>query len=162
MCSLMCLALLRTSTHSSHLKYSSEGGINSLRHQVSHWLTATEKYTVGWTDTCFSGPSVHLVPPPRHVAIATLLTSIIRHIHRQFQTTKFIVALCPGPHNFPDESTFLLFCSIHPTLLELDRRFIRWCLLSFHTRTNSSDGCTDAAFGVPSVHPTSFSSLFFL
>jgi hypothetical protein len=91
MWSSKCLALLCSSTQSNNLKRSSGGGINSPRHQVRRWLTATEKYTVRWTDADFSGPSIHHVPPSCHVAVATLLTSIIWCIHRRLQIKLTVV-----------------------------------------------------------------------
>jgi hypothetical protein len=47
-------------------------GINSPRHHASRWLMAIEKHTFGWINACFSGPSVHAVPPLRHLAVVVL------------------------------------------------------------------------------------------
>jgi hypothetical protein len=77
-----CLALSYTSTQSSNLKWVSGGGINSPRHQASCWLAATEKGSVGWTDTRFSRASDHLVPLPRHIAIEILWHNYSDAIHR--------------------------------------------------------------------------------
>jgi hypothetical protein len=79
----MCLELLCTSTQSSNLKWVSGGGINSLRHQTSRWLTTTEKGSVGWTDATFSRASVHLVPLPRHIAVEILWHNCSDTIHRR-------------------------------------------------------------------------------
>jgi hypothetical protein len=79
----MCLKLLCTSTQSSNLKWVSGGGINSPRHQTSHWLTATEKGTVGWSDAIFSRASVHPVPLPRHVAVEVLWHNCSDAMHRR-------------------------------------------------------------------------------
>jgi hypothetical protein len=78
-----CLELLCTSTQSSNLKWVSGGGINSPRHQTSHWLTATEKGSVGWTDARFSRASVHPVPLPRHIAVEILWHNCSDAIHRR-------------------------------------------------------------------------------
>jgi hypothetical protein len=67
-----CLELLCTSTQSSNLKCVSGGGINSLRHPKSRWLTASEKVSVGWTDAILFKASVHPVPRPRYLAIEVL------------------------------------------------------------------------------------------
>jgi hypothetical protein len=56
-----CLELLYTSTQSSNLKWASGWGINSPRHQTSHWLKAAESSTVGWSDAMFFWVSVHPV-----------------------------------------------------------------------------------------------------
>jgi hypothetical protein len=67
-----CLVLSCTSTQSSNLKWVSGGGINSLSHPKSHWLTASEKVSVGWTDAILFKASVHPVPLPRHLAVEVL------------------------------------------------------------------------------------------
>jgi hypothetical protein len=77
-----CLALLYTSTQSSNLKWVSGGGINSSRQPKSHWLTATEKYTVRWTDGLNFTIVGSFGAPPRHLAIE-ILWHIIRCLHRQ-------------------------------------------------------------------------------
>jgi hypothetical protein len=81
--SWMCLELLCTSTQSSNLKWVSGGGINSPRHQTSHWLTTTENSTVGWSDGIFSRASVHPVPLPRHVAVEVPWHSCSDAMHRR-------------------------------------------------------------------------------
>jgi hypothetical protein len=79
----VCLELLCTSTQSSNLKCVSGGGINSPRHQTSHWLTATEKGSIGWTDASFSRASVHPVPLPCHLAVEILWHNCSDAIHRR-------------------------------------------------------------------------------
>jgi hypothetical protein len=81
--SCRCLELLCTSTQSSNLKWVSGGGINSPRHQTSHWLTATEKVSVGWTDAIFFKASVHPMPLPRHIAVEILWHNCSDAIHRR-------------------------------------------------------------------------------
>jgi hypothetical protein len=83
MWSSMCRKLLCTSTQSSNLKWASGGGINSPRHQTSHWLTSTEKGTVGWSNANFSRASVHPVPLPRHLAVEVLWHNCSDAMHRR-------------------------------------------------------------------------------
>jgi hypothetical protein len=78
----MCLELLCTSTQSSNLKWVSGGGINSPRHPKSRWLTATEKYSVGWTDANIFQVSVHPMPLPRHLAVEILWHNYFDAMHR--------------------------------------------------------------------------------
>jgi hypothetical protein len=59
----------------------SGGGINSPRHQTSHWLTATEKGSVRWTDTRFFRASVHPMPLPRHIAVEILWHNCSEAMH---------------------------------------------------------------------------------
>jgi hypothetical protein len=79
----MCLELLCTSTQSSNLKWVSEEGINSPRHQTSRWLTTTENSTVRWSDAIFSRASVHSVPLPRHVAVEVRWHNCSDAMHRR-------------------------------------------------------------------------------
>jgi hypothetical protein len=63
-----CLALLCTSTQSSHLKWVSGGCINNPRQPSSRWLMATEKLTVRWTEcpvflTVSSSDALHVTWP---------------------------------------------------------------------------------------------------
>jgi hypothetical protein len=77
----MCLELLYTSTQSSNFKWMSGGGINSPWHPKSHWLTTTEKGSVGWTDAVFFKASVHTMPFPRHIAVEILWHNCSDAIH---------------------------------------------------------------------------------
>jgi hypothetical protein len=56
-----CLALSCTSTQFSSLKWAGGGGINSLRHQTSCRLKATETSTVEWSDAMIFQASVHSI-----------------------------------------------------------------------------------------------------
>jgi hypothetical protein len=138
-----CLALLCTSTQSSHLKWVSRGGINSSRHQASRWLTATAKHTVGWTDTCFSGPSVHPVPPLRHLDVAVLWHNWYDAIHQWCFGSSgaeglLAKTLLLAPMRPSDRLMLpLTKASVHSVLLNLSwcifvliqigRRIDRWC-----------------------------------
>jgi hypothetical protein len=73
-----CLALLRTSTQSRNLKWVSEGGINSPRHQTSRWLKAAESSTIGWSDAMLFRVSVHLVLLVVALHCTWLLTLLLR------------------------------------------------------------------------------------
>jgi hypothetical protein len=157
----MCLELLYTSTQSSNLRWVSGGGINSPRHQTSRWLTATEKGSVGWTDTRFSSASVHPVPLPRHIAIEILWHNCSDAIHRR----------CIGSSGAEDPATkSSLLASTRPSdrpTLPLDQGvgssgaegfvLARLCLDS----NWASDRPTVSPFR-PSDHPVLLSSLLFL
>jgi hypothetical protein len=157
----MCLELLCTSTQSSNLKWVSGGGINSLRHQTSRWLTATEKVNVGWTDARFSRASVHPVPLPRHIAIKTLWHNCSDAIHRRCVGSS-------GAEDFATKSSLLASTrpSDRPTL-PLDQGvrssgaedfvLARLCLDS----NWASDRLTVSSLR-PSDHPVVLSSLLFL
>jgi hypothetical protein len=81
--SCVCLTLLCTSTKSSNLKRVSGGGINSPKRPKSHWPKAIETYTIGWTDAPLFIGVGSSGAPPRHVAVANLLTQFIRRFIRQ-------------------------------------------------------------------------------
>jgi hypothetical protein len=173
----MCLELLCTSTQSSNLKWVSGGGINSPRHPKSHWLTATEKVSVGWTDAIFFEASVHPMPLPRHLDIEILWHNCSDAIHRRCvgssgaedPATKSPLLAFMRPSDRP---TLLLDqASDHPVLKALswrasvliqterridrrcphsDRRIIRcYCLRCFSSATRP----THLQNGL-SVHPT--------
>jgi hypothetical protein len=78
-----CLELSCTSTQSSNLKWVSGGGINSPRHPKSHWLTTSEKVSVGWTDAILFKASVHPVPLPRHLDVEILWQNYFDALHRR-------------------------------------------------------------------------------
>jgi hypothetical protein len=67
-----CLTLLCTSTQFNSLKWVSGGGIYSPRHQKSHWLTSTEKCSVGWTDALNFATVSSSGALPRHLAVEIL------------------------------------------------------------------------------------------
>jgi hypothetical protein len=75
--SCMCLTPLCTFTQSSHLKWLSGGGINSPTHPKSHWLKVAQTCTIGWTDAPLFICVGSFGAPPRHVAVANLLTQFI-------------------------------------------------------------------------------------
>jgi hypothetical protein len=79
----MCLELLCTYTQSSNLKWVSGGGINRPRHPKSHWLTTTEKVSIGWTDAIFFKTSVHPMPLPHHLAVEILWHNCSDAIHQR-------------------------------------------------------------------------------
>jgi hypothetical protein len=81
--SSICLELLCTSTQSSNLKWVSGGGINSRRHPKTRWLTATENYSVGWTDANIFQASVHPMPLPRYLAVEILWHNWSDAMHRR-------------------------------------------------------------------------------
>jgi hypothetical protein len=157
----MCLELLCTSTQSSNLKWVSGGGINSPRHQKSHWLTATEKVSVGWTDVIFLQASVHPMPLPRHLDVEILWHNCSDTIHRR----------CVGSSGAEDPATkSTLLASTRPSdrpTLPLDQGIgsssaedfflVRLCLDS----NWESDRPTVSSLRL-SDHPMLLSSLLFL
>jgi hypothetical protein len=120
-----CLALLCTSTQSSNLKWVSRGGINSPRHLKSHWLTTTEKGSVGWTDATFSRPSVHQVPLSTPLSRWGSLTQILRRYTRRCVgsfgaeglLTKTSLLVSSRPSHRP--TLPLTKASVHPVLKSL-------------------------------------------
>jgi hypothetical protein len=78
-----CLKLLRTSTHSSNLKWVSGGGINSPRHPKSRWLTTTKKVSIGWTNAILFKALVHPVSLPRRIAVEVLWQNYSDAMHRR-------------------------------------------------------------------------------
>jgi hypothetical protein len=156
-----CLALSRTSTQSSNLKWVSGGGINSPRHPKSRWLTTTEKVSVGWTDAIFLKASVHPMPLPRHLAVEILWHNCSDAIHRR----------CVGSSGAEDpatKSSLLAFTrpSDRPTL-PLDQGVRSsgvedFVLARLYLDSNwASDRPTVSSLR-PSNHPVLLSSLLFL
>jgi hypothetical protein len=80
---LRCIALLCTSAQSNNLKWVSGGGINSPRHQTSHWLKAVESSTIGWSDVMLLPASVHPVLLDVVLQCTWPLTQLIRHFIRR-------------------------------------------------------------------------------
>jgi hypothetical protein len=117
------LALLCTSIQSSNLKWSSGGGINSPRHQTSHWLKAAESSTIGWSDVVlFPGvgsSSATSRCPPLLMTIDTIYLTLHRLTHCRFiRAEDFAVKT-------------LLFASSRPSDERLlHRRFIQCCCSS--------------------------------
>jgi hypothetical protein len=159
--SSMCLELLYTSTESSNLKWVSGGGINSPRYPKSHWLTATEKGSVGWTDAVFFKVSVHPMPLPRHLAVEILWHNCSDAMHRR----------CVGSSGAEDPATkSSLLASTRPS----DRPTLPF---DQGVRSSGAEGfilarlCLDSNWASdrptvsplrPSDHPVLLSSLLFL
>jgi hypothetical protein len=166
-----CFELIWTSTQSNHLKWASGGGINSPRHQTSHWLKAAESSTVGWSDVMFFQVSVH----PVLLAVTLHCTWQLTQLLRRYAPAHRRIIRCWRPcgqnlfHGTVGWTT--AYPSVHPVLKAssrrvsvlfkldhridrrfplMDRQFIRRCYL----RGSSSPVHLTQLGKGPLVHPT--------